>query len=107
MIYKTKTKYFRVEGRLDDLVLIEMRGNKIVVNNHNFYVDKDFNITEEITGLQVPYNEEMKKKFETNLLTLEDVEEYIKSIYGRIEENIPARIKEGYTVKDIQQIQRN
>lgn len=97
MIYKTKTKYLRVEGRLEELALIEMRGNKITVNNHNFYVDKDFNITEEITGLQVPYTDYYLNKS----LTLEDAEENIKSIIVSIENAINKRIKEGYTVQNI------
>ena len=102
MIYKTKTKYFRLETRLDEVSLIEMRGNKIVVNDYNFYVDKDFNITEEITGLQVPYSEEMKKKIWTSFVTLEDIEEYIISIFKIIEEAIILRSKEGYTIQNIQ-----
>lgn len=103
MIYKTRTKYYRFERKLDEIVLIEMRGNKIVVNNRTFYVDKDFNITEEITGLQVQSDAETRKKFGYKFMisTLEDVEKYIEFIYERIIEVVDLRIKDGYTIQNI------
>ena len=102
MIYKTRTKYYRFERKLDEIVLIEMRGNKIVVNNRTFYVDKDFNVTEEITGMKIPYSKEVEYQIKSSNTPLEIIEEFLKSITDIIETAIWLRTQEGYTVKNFQ-----
>ena len=68
MIYKTKTKYKRVENRLGELVAIEDKGNRIIVDGQDFYVNKYLNITEAKTGLRVPYKADSLEEIEMKLI---------------------------------------
>lgn len=83
MIYKTKTKYKRVENRLGELVAVEDRGNKITIEGQDFYVNRHLNITEAKTGLKVPYKADSIEEIEVKLIKNLDiinaaVEKYLK-----------------------------
>ena len=73
MIYKTQTKYKRVETRLGELVAVEDKGNKITIEGQDFYVNRYLNITEAKTGLKVPYKASSIEEIELKLIKNLDI----------------------------------
>ncbi len=105
MIYKTRKTFKKLERPCGKLTVTKDKGYKIKVQDHNFFVDEDFNTTEEITGLQVPYrlDREIERKWNDSLLTLEEIEQYLEKHYETIINQIPLREKEGLTIKQVEE----
>ena len=96
MIYKTKTKYKRVENRLGQLVAVEDRGNKITIEGQDFYVNRYLNITEASTGLRVPYKEDSIEEIELKLIrNLEQINQAIDKYL---------RLNPGYKLEELKVI---
>ena len=105
MIYKTRKTFKKLEIPCGKLTVTKDKGYKIKVKDHNFFIDEDFDTTEEITGLQVPYqlDRAFHAKKVNSGVTLEEIEQYLETHYEKIIAQIPLREKEGLTIKQVEE----
>lgn len=92
--YKTKTTYKKLERRDEKVIITTGRGWKLKYKDYTFYADQNtLAITEEITGQKLPAQN----------ATIEDAGNYIIQNYETIDTHVKERIKEGLTIKQVEE----